>query len=70
MNSYKNRTVLVTGGSGFIGANLVRSLINQSAKVHLFLRPKAKIWRLTEIIKKPKFIMSILRISNRLKKQL
>ncbi|MEK7513626.1 MAG: SDR family NAD(P)-dependent oxidoreductase [Patescibacteria group bacterium] len=54
MNSYKNRTVLVTGGSGFIGANLVRSLINQSAKVHLFLRPKAKIWRLTEIIKKTK----------------
>jgi len=52
--NYKNKTVLVTGGSGFIGANLTRSLINQSAKVNLFLRPKAKIWRLKEILGKIK----------------
>ena len=52
--NYKNKQVLITGGSGFIGANLVRSLINQSARVNLFLRPGAKTWRLTSLLKKTK----------------
>lgn len=52
--NYKNKTVLITGGSGFIGANLTHSLINQSAKVHLFLRPEAKTWRLKQILGKLK----------------
>lgn len=54
MENYKNKKVLVTGGSGFIGANLVRSLINQRAKVSLFLRPNSNTWRLNEILSKTK----------------
>lgn len=54
MENYKNKKVLVTGGSGFIGANLVRSLINQRAKVSLFLRPNSNTWRLNDILNKTK----------------
>lgn len=52
--NYKNKTVLITGGSGFIGANLVRSLINQNAKPHLFLRSEANTWRLKNVLRKIK----------------
>ena len=52
MVNYKNKTVLVTGGSGFIGANLIRSLINQRAKVRLLLRPNSNTWRLNDILNK------------------
>jgi nucleoside-diphosphate-sugar epimerase len=38
--------VLVTGGSGFIGACLVRNLIAQGQDVHLLLRPESRRWRL------------------------
>ena len=54
MENYKNKTVLVTGGGGFIGTNLVRGLINQRAKVCLFLRPNSNTWRLKDILSKTK----------------
>jgi nucleoside-diphosphate-sugar epimerase len=38
--------VLVTGGSGFIGACLVRELIADGQDVHLMLRPESPTWRL------------------------
>ena len=31
-----NSEVIITGGAGFIGANLVKSLINKGLKVHVF----------------------------------
>lgn len=38
--------VLVTGATGFLGANLVRTLVAARADVHIFVRPRADHWRL------------------------
>lgn len=39
-------TILVTGGTGFIGANLVRELVAQGLRPHITLRPGSSLWRL------------------------
>jgi nucleoside-diphosphate-sugar epimerase len=36
------RTVLVTGGTGFIGSNLVHNLVQRGWNVHLIVRPDSK----------------------------
>jgi len=54
LSDYKNKKVLVTGGGGFLGANLVRELINYQTKVNLFLRSSTKPWRLSDIFNKVK----------------
>jgi nucleoside-diphosphate-sugar epimerase len=41
--------VLITGGSGFVGANLARAEIRAGNAVHLLLRNEAQLWRLAEI---------------------
>lgn len=43
---------LVTGGSGFVGANLARRLLSLGHEVHLFLRANRDWWRLDEILPK------------------
>jgi dolichol-phosphate mannosyltransferase len=40
---------LVTGGSGFVGANLVRRLLADGHEVHVLLRPGHAPWRLEEV---------------------
>jgi nucleoside-diphosphate-sugar epimerase len=37
---------LITGGGGFIGATLTRTLVAAGQDVHLLLRPQANLWRL------------------------
>jgi nucleoside-diphosphate-sugar epimerase len=41
--------VLVTGGAGFIGANLVRGLIAEGARVSVLIRPTTDLGRLQEV---------------------
>ena len=46
-----SRRVLVTGASGFVGANLARRLLDEGHAVHLLLRANHKPWRLEDIRK-------------------
>lgn len=41
--------VVVTGGTGFVGANLVRRLIADGCQVHLLVRPESSFWRIDSI---------------------
>lgn len=43
------KRVLITGGSGFVGANLTRRLLRDGHEIHLILRPGHQTWRLNEI---------------------
>jgi dolichol-phosphate mannosyltransferase len=40
---------LITGGTGFVGANLVRRLLQDGHRVHLLVRPGYNPWRIEEV---------------------
>ncbi len=42
--------VAVTGGTGFVGANLVRRLLAEGHEVHLLVRPEHHTWRLDDVL--------------------
>lgn len=44
--------VLVTGASGFVGANLVHSLLSKDHRVAVFTRNTARAWRLGDVLQK------------------
>jgi UDP-glucose 4-epimerase len=43
------KRAIVTGATGFVGANLARRLLADGHEVHLFLRPGFRSWRIDEI---------------------
>lgn len=43
------KRVLITGGSGFVGANLARRALADGHEVHLILRPRHRPWRIEGI---------------------
>lgn len=45
-----HKRILITGASGFVGANLARRLLRDGHEVHLLLRPGHKRWRLVELM--------------------
>jgi len=49
MKDLRNCRVLVTGATGFIGADLVRRLLAEGAQVHALRRAASNLWRLSEI---------------------
>jgi nucleoside-diphosphate-sugar epimerase len=44
------KNVLVTGGTGFVGANLVEQLVRDGHRVHLFVRDGYKDWRIRDFL--------------------
>ena len=42
--------VLVTGATGFVGANVVRALLDHRADVHIIVRPTSDLWRLQDVV--------------------
>src|SRR5438094_587236 len=43
------QSVMITGGSGFLGACLARNLIAEGQEVHLLLREGSNTWRLAGV---------------------
>ena len=43
------KTVIITGATGFVGANLTRRLLQDGHRVHLLVRPQYSSWRVDEI---------------------
>ena len=43
------KRVVVTGATGFVGANLARRLLADGHEVHLLVRPEHAPWRIREI---------------------
>lgn len=43
------KQVIITGGTGFVGANLARRMLCEGHEVHLLLRPNPTTWRIQAI---------------------
>lgn len=43
------KKVLVTGGTGFVGANFVYRFLERGDEVHLLVRPEARFWRIEPV---------------------
>ncbi len=48
--------VLVTGATGFVGANLVRALVQRGDDVFVVVRPESNRWRLSDVASKLTFV--------------
>jgi len=68
MKSWIGKRVFVTGGTGFIGANIVRRLVREKAEVVLLVRPNAHLWRLKGILPKMSLIQGDLTRANDVEK--
>lgn len=45
-------TILVTGGTGFVGSNLIRKLSSSKNKIHLLTRNSSNFWRIDDVKEK------------------
>ena len=44
------RRILISGATGFVGANLVRRMLERGHEVHVIVRPDSAAWRIAEVI--------------------
>lgn len=49
LNNLHNRRILVTGAAGFLGANLIRRLLNYPVEIYALVRTETDLWRLRDI---------------------
>jgi len=53
MRYFKNKTILITGATGFVGSNILRRLIGYGCrKTHIIIRKTSDTWRIKDIEKK------------------
>lgn len=55
--------ILITGGTGFVGANFARKLAEMGNEVHLIVREHSDLWRIKDL--KEKFIFHVADIANK-----
>src|SRR5262245_45791185 len=48
-NEEPMKRTLLTGATGFVGANMARRLLHDGHDVHLLVRPAARTWRIDDI---------------------
>lgn len=48
----KKQTILITGGTGFLGSRILEALLNQNYRVILVKRSTSSLWRIENFIKK------------------
>ena len=63
-----SQPVLITGATGFVGANLVRFFISKGLKVNIIIRKNSNIWRIKDIIRKTNVFYADLRDRKKLRK--
>lgn len=51
MQSLNGKKVVITGATGFIGANLVRMCLTAGAEVYILIRRNSNRWRLADVLK-------------------
>ena len=64
----REKRILVTGGTGFIGSNLVKRLLKEGAEVFVLARESSNFGRLNEVLGKVRFRISDLSDAAGLKK--
>lgn len=50
----QNKKILITGSTGFMGANLLHCLVKSDNEIHIILRETSNVWRINDIINKNK----------------
>lgn len=50
MQSLKGKKVIITGATGFVGANLVRMALKAGAEVDILARRNSKMWRIKDLL--------------------
>jgi nucleoside-diphosphate-sugar epimerase len=63
------KNILITGGTGFVGANLIHRLVNEGHRPTVFIRKESNLWRLKNIASKITCVETDLLNSKLLSKQ-